>query len=116
MQEVTEEAPLGGSGVTRVGMMGKSAVRVTDGKRAPGLLASVDEDLRKLPAREGQILRLLFGVGEVPHSRDEAGRRLGMSPDWLRSLERRALRNLRSAAISDETPTEVGARPHKPGA
>ncbi len=67
-----------------------------------GLLASVDEDLRKLSAREEQVLRLLFGVGEVPHSRDELGQRLGVSRDWLRSIERRALRNLRSAAVFDD--------------
>ena len=96
--------------------MGKLVVAVTNGNRVPGLLASVDEDLRKLSAREEQVLRLLFGVGEVPHSRDELGRRLGMSRDWLRSLERRALRNLRSAALGDEAATEVGAPPHKPAA
>ncbi len=78
-----------------------------------GLMVQIEDNLRKLSAREETLLRLLFGIGEPTHSRDEVERRLGMSSGWLRQIERRALRNLRSASIRDDTATEVGVRPHK---
>lgn len=70
----------------------------------------IENDLRKLSAREERVLRLLFGIGQSPHSRDELERRLGMSAGRLRQVERRALRNLRSAAVAEaERATQVHA-------
>jgi DNA-directed RNA polymerase sigma subunit (sigma70/sigma32) len=68
-----------------------------------GLMVQIEDNLRKLSAREETLLRLLFGIGEPTHSRDEVERRLGMSSGWLRQIERRALRNLRSAALAERT-------------
>ena len=70
-------------------------------------MALVEQDLRKLPGQEEQVLRLLFGIGEPPHSRDELRRRLGMSRGWLRQIERRALRRLRCVALSDDPAMEA---------
>jgi len=69
----------------------------------------VEEDLTKLSAHEERVLRLLFGIGEAPHSREEVGRRLGMSRAWLRQIERRALRNLRQVAIGRDAATDAHA-------
>jgi len=60
------------------------------GLHGRGLLAMVEDDLTKLSEQEEQVLRLLFGIGEVLHSREEVGRRLGMSRSWLRQIVRRA--------------------------
>jgi RNA polymerase sigma factor (sigma-70 family) len=79
------------------------------GLQAQGFLAMVEEDLTKLPEQEEQVLRLLFGIGEVLHSREEVGRRLGMSRGWLRQIERRALRNLRQVALGRAVATEARA-------
>jgi hypothetical protein len=65
--------------------------------------ALIEENLRKLSVDEEQVLRLLFGIGEVAHSRDELGRRLGISPKWLRQIERKALRHLRRVALSEDS-------------
>jgi hypothetical protein len=64
-------------------------------------MALVEENLRKLSGREEQVLRLLFGIGEAAHSRDELSRRLAISRDWLRQIELRALSNLRNLAAME---------------
>ena len=66
--------------------------------QARGFLAMVEEDLTKLSEQEEQVLRLLFGIGEALHSREEVGRRLGVSAAGLRQVERRAFRNLRQSS------------------
>jgi DNA-directed RNA polymerase sigma subunit (sigma70/sigma32) len=68
------------------------------GERTWEGMAVIEENLRRLSGREEQVLRLLFGIGEVAHSRDELSRRLAISRDWLRQIELRALSNLRSMA------------------
>ena len=90
---------------------GRRAMAVPEGSGAQArkFLAMVDEDLRKLSGREEQVLRLLFGIGAALHSREEVGRRLGMSTGWLRQVERRAFRNLRQVAIGHHTVTETPA-------
>jgi len=79
------------------------------GLHGRGLLAMVEDDLTKLSEQEEQVLRLLFGIGEVLHSREEVGRRLGMSRSWLRQIERRALRNLRQGAVGRDGASQAGA-------
>jgi len=69
----------------------------------------VEVDLMKLSEQEEKVLRLLFGIGETLHSREEVGRRLGMSRGWLRQVERRALRNLRQLAMVRDAATEARA-------
>lgn len=82
-------------------MTSRMEAAMANGNERSELVGQVEEDLQRLSTQEERILRLLFGIGELPHSRDELERRLGMSRGWLRQVERRALRNLRSAAVSD---------------
>jgi RNA polymerase primary sigma factor len=84
-----------------------TSAAVTAGSGEPTRRALVEEDLRKLRRQEEQVLRLLFGIGEVAHSRDELGRRLGISPEWLRQIEREALRQLRRAALSEDAASQA---------
>lgn len=79
------------------------------GVQERGFLAMVEKDLTKLSEQEEQVVRLLFGIGEVAHSREEVGRRLGMSKGWLRQIERRAFRNLRQVALGGTVVTEAHA-------
>ena len=79
------------------------------GVQRRGFLAMVEEDLTKLSEQEEQVIRLLFGIGEMLHSREEVGRRLGMSRGWLRQVERRAFRNLRQGAIGHDAAKETHA-------
>lgn len=59
--------------------------------------------LMRLPDRERMVLELRYGIGgEEPTPLREAGRRLGISSDAVRQLERRALAEL---AASDELET-----------
>jgi RNA polymerase primary sigma factor len=51
--------------------------------------------LDRLPAREREVVKLRYGIdGDDPTPLSEAGRRLGISPDAVRQLERRALAEL----------------------
>ncbi|HEV2753652.1 MAG TPA: sigma-70 family RNA polymerase sigma factor [Solirubrobacteraceae bacterium] len=51
--------------------------------------------LERLPAPERELVALRFGIGtDDPTTLQEAGRRLGLSPSRLRTLERRALEHL----------------------
>ena len=58
------------------------------------------EDLKKmlqtLPPREAHVLRLRFGLrGDRPHTLEEVGRKLGVTRERARQIERKALRKLR---------------------
>jgi hypothetical protein len=66
-------------------------------------MALIEENLKRLSVREEQVLRSLFGIGEVVHSRDELSRRLAISRHWLRQIEMRALSNLRHMAATEVT-------------
>ncbi|HEV2770271.1 MAG TPA: sigma-70 family RNA polymerase sigma factor [Solirubrobacteraceae bacterium] len=51
--------------------------------------------LERLPGLERELVALRFGIGtDDPTTLQEAGRRLGLSPSRLRTLERRALEHL----------------------
>jgi RNA polymerase primary sigma factor len=51
--------------------------------------------LEQLPEREREVVKLRYGVGgDEPTPLSETGRRLGISPDRVRTLERRALAGL----------------------
>jgi RNA polymerase primary sigma factor len=51
--------------------------------------------LARLPEREREVVKLRYGIdGDDPTPLSEAGRRLGISPDAVRKLERRALAEL----------------------
>jgi RNA polymerase sigma factor (sigma-70 family) len=51
--------------------------------------------LERLPEREREVVRLRYGIdGDDPTPLREAGRRLGISAEEVRRLERRALEEL----------------------
>ncbi len=58
--------------------------------------------LDQLPEREREVVKLRYGVGgDEPTPLVETGRRLGMSQDTVRRLERRALAELASSRELD---------------
>jgi len=62
--------------------------------------AALHRALQRLPEAERKVVKLRFGIdGDEPTPLREAGRRLGISSDAVRKLERRALAEL---AESDE--------------
>jgi RNA polymerase primary sigma factor len=75
---------------------------IASDKPAPDELAiagagtdAVHRALEALPTREAQVIRLRFGVdGEEPTPLRETGRKLGISAERVRQLERNALRTL----------------------
>jgi RNA polymerase sigma factor (sigma-70 family) len=59
--------------------------------------ATVRERLRRLPARESEVLRLRYALGGgAERSFAEIGKHLGVSAERARQLERRALERLRT--------------------
>jgi len=71
-------------------------------REAPDALLEADDErqnllrkLDRLDARERAILSLRFGLeGEVPLTLKEIGRRLGVTREWVRKIEIRAVRKL----------------------
>jgi RNA polymerase primary sigma factor len=71
-------------------------------REAPDALLEADDErqdllrrLDRLDARERAILALRFGLeGEIPLTLKEVGRRLGVTREWVRKIEIRAVRKL----------------------
>jgi RNA polymerase primary sigma factor len=62
--------------------------------------------LQRLDVRERAILSLRFGLeGEVPLTLKEVGRRLGVTREWVRKIEIRAVRKLEDGNSDDVTPS-----------
>jgi RNA polymerase primary sigma factor len=60
------------------------------------LCEDLEEMLQTLPPREARVLRLRFGLrGERAHTLEEVGRKLGVTRERARQIERKALRKLR---------------------
>ncbi len=67
--------------------------------------------LERLDARERAILALRFGLeGEVPLTLKEVGKRLGVTREWVRKIEIRAVRKLDD---SQSVETTVPPAPHR---
>lgn len=59
------------------------------------LAEEVRRGVEALPSREGEILRLRFGLGdEKEHTLEEVGARLGVTRERVRQLQERALQRL----------------------
>lgn len=58
---------------------------------------AVDKALRTLPEREQRLIELRFGFDGEQHSLATAGRKLGITRERARQLEREALTKLASA-------------------
>lgn len=62
------------------------------------LTDEIRELLSQLPAREQQILRLRFGIGEEPKTLEEIGGMFGITRERVRQIEKRAKDRLRQTA------------------
>lgn len=59
------------------------------------LAEKIEEALSVLTPREGEIVRLRFGIGcESEHTLDEVGEKFGLSPERIRQIEKKALKKL----------------------
>lgn len=82
----------------------------TDTRDAPDAVVEADDErqdlrrrLERLDQRERVILALRFGLeGELPMTLKEVGRRLGVTREWVRKIELRAVRKLEDGAMSEE--------------
>ncbi len=72
--------------------------------------------IRELEDRERQVLTLRFGLaGEAPMTLKEIGRRLGVTREWVRKIELRAVSRLaQDSGPSAPRPTGVRTRKQKP--
>src|SRR3954452_5729130 len=77
---------------------------------APDAVLEADDErhslmrrLQRLDERERSILALRFGLeGELPLTLKEVGRRLGVTREWVRKIEIRAVRKLHDSEPSDQ--------------
>jgi len=66
------------------------------------LTEQVESFLSKLTRREGQIVRMRFGIGTEPRQVNEIGERLGITTATVRRTQWRALQRLRRCSLSRE--------------
>jgi RNA polymerase primary sigma factor len=90
------DRPVGESEETSLGALLPSAEHGPDEEVAIRLRdAAVRRALERLPERDREVVKLRYGInGDDPTPLREAGRRLGMSAEAVRKVERRALREL----------------------
>ena len=87
-------------------------------REAPDAVLEADDErqnllrrLDRLDARERAILALRFGLeGELPLTLKEVGKRLGVTREWVRKIEIRAVRKLDDSLSVETTPTSVPTR------
>jgi len=65
---------------------------------------AVDHVLRNLTAREAEVLRLRFGIGERVHSLQEVSVRLGIPPARILQIESRLFRKIRMTSVDPASP------------
>jgi hypothetical protein len=72
--------------------------------------------MERLDDRERAILALRFGLeGELPMTLKEVGRRLGVTREWVRKIELRAVRKLDdNAEPEDSGPARAGSTGRSP--
>ena len=90
------DRPVGETEETSLGALLPSAERGPDEEVAIALRdQTVRRALERLPERDREVLKLRYGInGDDPTPLREAGRRLGMSAEAVRKVERRALAEL----------------------
>jgi RNA polymerase primary sigma factor len=87
-----------------------TADQTSEAVGAPDAMLEADDERRdllrrmqRLDERERSILALRFGLeGEVPLTLKEVGRRLGVTREWVRKIEIRAVRKLDDNEIPEE--------------
>ena len=66
---------------------------------ALGLKERMNQLLKTLTAREEKILRMRFGLdGEVEHTLEEVGKVFKVNKEYIRQIEKKAIRKLRYPA------------------
>ena len=90
------DRPVGEEEETSLGTLLPSAERTPEEEVAISLRdEAVRHALDRLPEREREVVKLRYGInGDDPTPLREAGRRLGMSAEAVRKIERRALADL----------------------
>jgi RNA polymerase primary sigma factor len=90
------DRPVGEEGDTSLGDLLPSEERAPDEEVEIGLRErNVRAAVERLPERERKVIELRYGIdGFEPTPLREAGRRLGMSPEGVRRIERQALEHL----------------------
>jgi RNA polymerase primary sigma factor len=90
------DLPVGAEGDAALGDLLPSEDRGTEEEVEIGLRQEqVREAVERLPEEEREVIRLRYGLnGDQPTPLTETGRRLGLSPDQVRRVERDALRHL----------------------
>jgi RNA polymerase primary sigma factor len=99
------------SGTEEAGV-GWSASDAPETTYAPDAMLEADDErksllrrLQRLDERERSILTLRFGLeGEVPLTLKEVGQRLGVTREWVRKIEIRAVRKLDDSESSRNAP------------
>ncbi len=94
------EAPVGEGDETRLADLIEKVVDVSLHEEATATLLrdDVQSALGVLPAQERTVLELRFGLrGTPPLTLKEVGERLGVTREWVRQLQFRALRRLQEA-------------------
>ena len=87
-------------------------------REAPDALLEADDErrhlmkrLERLDERERAILALRFGLeGELPLTLKEVGRRLGVTREWVRKIEIRAVRKLDDSDPAEAPPPQPNRR------
>ncbi len=103
-----------------------------DDREAPGAALEADDDrqlllrrLERLDDRERMVVSLRYGLeGNTPLTLKEVGRQLGVTREWVRKIELRAVQKLEEADVPQPSPSlsSPSARPrtrsasaHRPG-
>jgi RNA polymerase primary sigma factor len=96
---------------TGEGGVGWSADEASETAYAPDATLEADDErksllrrMQRLDERERSILTLRFGLeGEIPLTLKEVGKRLGVTREWVRKIEIRAVRKLDDSEFSKNT-------------
>jgi RNA polymerase primary sigma factor len=90
------ETPIGEDSQLGDFLEDKAAASPNDSLISQDLMTQVERALSTLSAKEKQILRLRFGIGEEgEHTLEEVGRRFSVTRERIRQIETKALRKLR---------------------
>jgi RNA polymerase primary sigma factor len=96
----------------------------SDSAAAPDATLEADDErnhllrrMQRLDERERAIVTLRFGLGgELPLTLKEVGQRLGVTREWVRKIEMRAVRKLEESDASTATATATAMRHESPRA
>ena len=92
------KAPVGEDGDSVLGDFIEDSVQLSPYEEASRelLKENIDEVLSSLTDREAKVLRMRFSLdGDQPHTLEEVGRHFGVTREWIRQIEAKALRKLK---------------------